>query len=352
MIEVTHGDYSVKMLADSISPYGVRLVTMETVYPRFIHSEMLRHRVQSHSVASSRAMPPNDVTSPDGTVKEGTISRVRNRPFVPATFNKRVKGMGVGEAFFGEGVAHSKHEWLLAASQMADRAEMLNDIGIDKSRINRLLEPFLFVTDIISATEWDNFFALRCPAGDEPDIDFPAQLEFQQIAILMREAMRQSTPQALSAGKLHLPKITEREMQHLITIRGDFDSVIGPVERDYSLVSSRRVARVSFDRHTDSEDFLDSRDKATALASDAHFSPFEHVATPISHLDIDDPERRAKLMVPAEVVYQIANGVDPRKAGVAMSDIWCGNFRGWFQFRKTFANEGNHAAALAQETCA
>ena len=49
--------YSARILLDSLSPSGARLTTMEVRYPRFIHSEMMTHRVFSRNAASSRAIP-------------------------------------------------------------------------------------------------------------------------------------------------------------------------------------------------------------------------------------------------------------------------------------------------------
>ena len=37
--------FSARVLLDSVSPAGVRLTTMEARYPRFIHAELLTHRV-------------------------------------------------------------------------------------------------------------------------------------------------------------------------------------------------------------------------------------------------------------------------------------------------------------------
>src|SRR3954453_12773250 len=84
------GPYYVRVLADSLSPDDVRLTTIEARYPRFIHAEVLRHRVDSHSVESSRARPLEDRTKPDSPIHKGTLSLVREEPFVPETFNKRV----------------------------------------------------------------------------------------------------------------------------------------------------------------------------------------------------------------------------------------------------------------------
>jgi hypothetical protein len=38
---------SAKIILDSVSPAGARITTMQLVYPRFIHSEFMTHRVFS-----------------------------------------------------------------------------------------------------------------------------------------------------------------------------------------------------------------------------------------------------------------------------------------------------------------
>lgn len=294
--------YDVKVLADSISPDGVRLTSMICTYPRFIHSEMLRHRVFSHSVASSRAIPT-----------EKQIERVRTDPFVPETFNKRVKGMGVGDELDPKMQMEARIAWIAAAEDAALHAEALNEIGIDKSRANRLLEPFLLVDDIITSTEWSNFFALR----DHP----AAQPEFQILARLMRETMETNEPQKLAYGQWHLPLVTSDELAelcadpHLLTM--------------FKMVSAGRCARVSFDRHNDEETRKASYERAEKLITSGHLSPFEHIARPI-----DDMGEGGK---PDYGMW------GPESA------VFVGNFRGWVQFRKSFPNEDNFAAILAAQ---
>ena len=51
-----------------------------------------------------------------------------------------------------------------------------------KQVANRLLEPFMWHTVIVTATEWDNFWNLRC----HPD----AQPEIRLVAEAMRAASR------------------------------------------------------------------------------------------------------------------------------------------------------------------
>jgi hypothetical protein len=49
--------HSTKILADSISPDGVRLTTLEVVMPRIVLAEFNTHRMLSRNSASSRAIP-------------------------------------------------------------------------------------------------------------------------------------------------------------------------------------------------------------------------------------------------------------------------------------------------------
>jgi thymidylate synthase ThyX len=50
-------DYAAKILADSLSPEGIRLTTFEVTFPRFILAEFNTHRMLSRNSASSRAIP-------------------------------------------------------------------------------------------------------------------------------------------------------------------------------------------------------------------------------------------------------------------------------------------------------
>lgn len=337
------GQYYVRVLADSISPEDVRLTTLECRYPRFIHAEVLRHRVDSHSVESSRAVPT-----------EINIKKVKEDPFVPESFNKRVKGMGVGEALDGEAREEAEKMWRESARAMAWRAGQLNDIGIDKSRANRLLEPFMYVKDIITATEWSNFLALRCPPGEDVDLDFPAQPEFQIFALLVRQALRLSDPKQLQHGWWHLPGATGLELHQLCQLRegktvGDPDAFVNDLKR----ACPRRLAKISFDNLNKPEDIEISIAKTGELVSFGHFSPTEHVARPMSFEDLmDGSPVQSKILVPAsEISRAIHSGMgnDPDMSFVECvntAQCWAGNFRGWVQFRKEISGEDDHARLL------
>jgi hypothetical protein len=348
-------DFAATILADSVSPDGVRVTTAEATFPRWMLPELNTHRLitraqfesellaileyeLSRNSASSRALPT-----------EKNIERVREHPYKPMTYNARVKGMGVGEEFDELRAMRAEAAWLAAAQSAVMHADILNEIGLDKSRVNRILEPFMWHTAIITATELENMFALRCPEGDTPDINFPAQLEFQQLMILLREAMRESEPRQLGRYDWHRPMVdVTRDIQGMQQAGWNIDNLdyenwgTGTTLLDYylNLAAGRRLARVSFDRHTDEEGIDASIKKARDLPEKAHWSPLEHVLRPIADEDLSDVILSQKIMLP--VALFDSRGYSHQKA-----NMWCGNVRGFIQFRKMFGYE--HNAMLTRE---
>jgi len=277
--------YEVRVVADSIGEHGKRLTTMVVVFPRFILAEVNTHRMLSRNSASSRAIPP-----------ERMIERVQLDPFVPETFNRRVKGMGVGEALDRTDQDRAREAWLNARDKSVAAALALLELDCDKSRINRLLEPFLWHTALISATEWSNFFALR----DHP----AAQPEFQIVARMMREAMEKSVPDMLSPGEWHLPFV---------------DQVGTPLPDSplyWPMVSAGRCFVVSYDKLDTimGEDDGASYERAMRGHKSGHWSPLEH---------------------PAQMLWGPSRPI--------------GNFVGFKQLRKWFADEDDFQKVLDQQ---
>lgn len=278
--------YDCQVLADSIHDEQ-RLVTVKVTFPRFILAEVNTHRVFSRNSASSRAIPT-----------ERIIERVEDDPFIPETFNKRVKGMGVGEALEGNNVAACRGTWLGARDFAVRQAKILMDLDVDKSRVNRLLEPFMWHTAIISSTEWDNFFALRDHEAAQP--------EFRILAGLMLDTMRASQPYEKRTHEWHLPFITMEEYNECEQNKIGWEYM--------AMVSAGRCARVSFDRAHEFEPITESHARAKRLMESGHLSPFEHQARP-ERLDEHGPNWRTS-----------ENH---------------SNFIGWIQFRKSIPYENN-----------
>lgn len=342
-------EFHVEVLADSIANQ-TRVTTVEATFPRWMLPELNTHRLitraqfdaelfdileyeLSRNSASSRAIPT-----------EKNIERVIAKPYVPATYNARVKGMGVGAEVDEETREKAEAEWFAAVRSAVRHATALNELGLDKSRVNRILEPFAWHTAILTATELENFYALRCPDGPVPDPSFPAQLEFQQLCILMRDAMNLSEPRKVGKNDWHRPFVNVTQDVAALEDDGhDIDEWSNEeVDRVLNLISGRRLARISFDRHTDTEGAGDSWAKAKDLPDKAHWSPLEHILRPMGKPDIDRYSDLApKILIPSSEMWSALteDGID--LDFIDLDKVWCGNVRGWVQFRKTFAYEEN-----------
>lgn len=247
--------YQVKILADSTA-HSVRLTTLQTTYPRIIHSELMTHRVFSRNAASSRAIPV-----------EKNIERVLADPFIPEAFAANKKGMqdagtdGVDQEW-------ARTQWRIGKDAAVSTARALATAGVHKHWANRLLEPFSWITTVISATDWENFFALRCHADAAP--------EFQKIAGTMREAMADSDPEELAPGDLHLPFVDYTVFDR----NGEPDE--NP-ERQLHIntqvkLSVARCARVSYLTQDGKRDIVADLALYERLKTSGHLSPFEHAA--------------------------------------------------------------------------
>ena len=265
--------YSAKILKDSISPLGHRLTTFEVTFPRIVLAEFNTHRMFSRNSASSRAIPV-----------EKMLSRVKDDPFVPQYWGKNQKGMQANAEVSDEDQMVAQTIWLCARDNAVQTALSLSRVGIHKQITNRLLEPFMWHTVIVTATEYQNFFALRC----HPD----AQPEIRRIAEMMRELYEGSTPTQLGVGEWHLPLIGDDETDL-------FALGVEAVKQ----ISAGRCARVSYLTHDGKRDPQADVELCERLRVSGHMSPLEHVACALDTNDV------------------------------------IGNFKGWKQYRKEFVGE-------------
>ena len=267
-----------KVVCDSLAPSGCRLTTMEARYPRFIHAEVMTHRVLSRNAASSRAIPVRKM-----------IDQVREHPALFTWWGKAQKGMQAREELTETERNGAIADWLWGRDQAIEVAERLLVRGMHKQNINRALEPYAWITVILSATTWDNFFRLRTHADAQP--------ELQSVARLMQTAYEDSVPQILAAGEWHTPYLQP-------------DEYILPLDQRKA-ISTGRCARVSYLTHAGTREIqadIDLHDRLKGgPESDpdepGHWSPFEHIAEALSQ-----PEQS-------------------------------GNFTGWRQYRKAFLSE-------------
>lgn len=331
--------YSAKILADSLSPLGDRLTSFEITFPRIVLAEFNTHRMFSRNSASSRAIPVRKI-----------LSRVVDDPFIPVHWGKNQSGMRAEAELNLNQQAEAREIWLEAMADNvyrvielqlsrygwdnADRLvceaiEFLHQVtgknwdnslswecflpkqklavletmvdlfeppfivdeealNVHKQIANRLLEPWMWHTVIVTSTEWSNFFALRTEGSAQPEI--------QTIANMMHELYHEHEPIELDYSQWHTPLVDPGEL----------------AGTDFSLqaVCTGRCCRVSYLTHDGKRDPASDVILHNSLLENGHMSPFEHPARP---------------MTPIE-----------KKA-----NPWSGNFYGWVQYRKTIENESD-----------
>lgn len=266
---------NVELLLDSVFPTGARLTTWQLTYPRFIHSELLTHRVLSKNSASSRAIP---------TAKLRAM--VREDPAMPVWWGKAQPGMQAKEELTGEALAKAKALWIRAMNAASMYHEEVEQAGLHKQITNRIIEPWMQITIIMSTTHMDNWLMLR----DHPD----AQPEIHAVAERMREAFERSEKdrlyQCLKPGMWHRPFWRPEDEEELTKRTFALDGIpsggrFGET-RDAlaNAIAIGRMARVSYLTHEGRRDMEEDLNLFRRLITSkpAHLSPSEHVARSLS----------------------------------------------------------------------
>ena len=153
-------------------------------FPKCLLAEFNTHRMLSKNWESSRARPVGSV-----------IQQVMTNPYIPS-FTGKAKGMQ-GATVSEETADRARYRWLNARDNAVLQVQELISIGIHKQDANRLLEPWMLVSGIVSATEWANFFKLR----NHPD----AQPAFQEFAAEMQRLDEGVTARPIELGKWYKP---------------------------------------------------------------------------------------------------------------------------------------------------
>lgn len=248
---------SAKVIAHSSHPFCPDLITVQARYPRFIHAECKTHRLiriddaeydllqevslmddpeLSRNASSSRAIPIDRM-----------IQDVLDDPAMPVEWGGNQPGMQAGAEIdrTDEAIAI----WLEARDHAVAAARSAQKLGLHKQIVNRLIEPFGHISVVITATEWDNFFVLRCHPAADPTM--------RTLAVAIMDAILVSTSTLIGQNEWHKP----------------YGGMV--------MHSAARCARVSYLNHDGTEPDTDKDDKLAGMLIDSgHWSPFEHQATP------------------------------------------------------------------------
>lgn len=270
-----------KIIEDSVSPGGVRLVTAQWRFPRVILAEVNTHRMLSKSSASSRAIPfyvdrPGRLRALGQ--RPSMLEMIEENPYYPIFWGKNQGGMQAWEEMSPEQIDLAVIDYQAAMYDACRHARNLWKLGLHKQDCNRLIEPFAWCTQVTSGTDWANMFALRTHKDAHP--------AFQLASRLLYAAIRRSAPTQLKDGEWHLPYVKERDL--------DVDQL-----KKISAVRCARVSYLNQDGDTSREQDLRLFNKLSESVP-KHMGPFDHVATP-------------------------GKGT--------------GNFRGWNQYRAEFKDE-------------
>lgn len=275
---------SARIVADSFYipspdvPEGVRLTTFEITHNRFILAEVNTHKVLSKNSASSRAIPV-----------EKQIKRIVDDIALPVVWPAEQKGMQGGEPLSPAAQEEVELRWMEAAQNSINTVLKMRRIPwaeedddnpdrevetLHKSVVNRLLEPFMHHTAVITGTAWENFFLQRAHKDAQP--------EFHAVAKLMLEQYRDTKPTQLQVGDWHLPYVNEDDITEVFAESGATEDAWLTLAK----ISAGRCARTSYLTQNGVRDLSEDLTLFGRLIdrdSDEdprHWSPLEHPATP------------------------------------------------------------------------
>ncbi len=338
---------SATIVADSINKQGNRITTMKVVFPRFILAEFNTHRLFTRNSASSRAIPVKKM-----------LKMIEESPFLPIAWQEEHSGMQGTKYLEGRDIDLANGRWLSAMRHSIEQVRFLAyNIKATKQLANRLLEPFMYHTVLVTFTESKNFFELRSPryTFDFNEInrdlvktykskkdaikDFPVLKNFTQedwlkankgqgeihimdLAEKMWDAMNNSVPRLLKAGEWHIPFGDNINLPPTIPIDAGYTLEEG-VQIRKAKIAVARCARLSYETLGDNPviDHDKDLDLYEILKASGHFSPFEHVARAMT-------EEEYYTKIKGEI-FSIRDVVAKDSEGYG----WDANFRGFIQMR-------------------
>lgn len=391
---------SAKINLHSINSRGQELATLEVVMPRYILAEFNTHRIKGKNSASSRAIPLlkmiNNVKENtfipsawqlEHTGMQGTVYLDKTKKYNLITFtsamittlqslqanskeyDKLEKHIKESVNLIDSCLSEYKHMektlddwWLLARDKAIEMASIFYVFSVTKQLANRLLEPFMYHKVLVSATEWENFFNLRCPrytweyedgtivakskeefikmfiarypTNGEAELhemelvdehlnpndsiewykinEGQADIHMMVLAEAIYDAKKESIPTKLKDGEWHLPFSNEIDLGKVASLSVNKDlSILELIQR----ISISRCARLSYQTLGDNPVIDYEKDLALyeSLTNSGHASPTEHIARAMT-----DEEHNT---------YIKQEGTNSQKG-------WCRNYRGFRQWRE------------------
>lgn len=311
-----------EIVADSISKSRKRITTFVLTYPRFIHSELMTHRVFSRNAMSSRAVPVEKMIE---LVQQKTAHPIhwgKNQPGMQAN-HEHDEDVVVDLSWILGGLNYTltrNEAWNHAMMFACTMAKGFADAGYHKQIVNRLIEPYQLMRTVVTSTEWDNWYWLR----DHED----AQPEIRELASQMLNLHNSSSPNVLDNDEWHIP-FYKNGVWTPHHVNDEMVDVNDYTVSDALKISASCCAQASFRNNDESLEKAQRVWDRLVGSVPKHSSPFEHQAKPMTNkrgtsLSSRDLKQSMKIW----------------NKGVTHTDIsgdaWSGNFKGWIQHRQLF----------------
>lgn len=371
-----------EIVAHSLSPQGDELISVLCTFPRIILAEVNTHRMLSKNTSSSRAIPFNKM-----------VEAIQENPFIPIAWQKDHKGMQGSEYFTEQkDIDANIKMWLHAKDYAIQSAIAANrNFSITKQLCNRLLEPFMWTTMLITGSRegWNNFFELRNPVyevghntfkskkevldyySDDPnfpelrrysDLDWlkinkgQAEIHMMTLAECIYDAVNESTPKQLERGEWHIP--FEMKIVEILAQVGSGNHSVGEQwTQDKVKISTAMAAHTSYtmiggEVVKSYEKWIELHDKLISY-DPPHSSPMEHCARAMSDLEYysnikgkvyTNYEDDGKTIYNAEYYPKVGENQDlfPFKGENPHNGNkygWCNNLKGFIPYRYLIDNK-------------
>lgn len=345
-----------EIVGHSLSPQGDELISVLCTFPRIILAEINTHRMLSKNTSSSRAIPFKKM-----------VEAIENDPFIPIAWQKHHSGMQGNEYLVHPlEIKEAQQMWKRSLDYALASAKDVYKTGVTKQLCNRLLEPFMWTTMLITGSKegWDNFFNLRLPEyylenipivnedlslssktitligkskkellkeinqidndsyndfktiiNNYSDLDWlklnkgQAEIHMMALAEKIYDAIQESVPIQLKPNEWHIPMISDLESLKLSTDDQIKLSVGRAANTSYTVVGDGKELTL--------EQAIKIHDKCKELN---HSSVFEHCARAMS-----------------EVEYTSSKSTGYTRKGEDQYG-WCNNFKGFIPYRYMIDN--------------
>ena len=298
---------------------GEEIITYKLTFPRIILSEINTYKMLEKNTSSSRAIP-----------FEKMVEVVEKEPFVPIAWQLSHRGMQGNEYITNPYVIEKKKGYWLDARDKAITAAsdlvsseirgthyeqnedgsfkeksviLINNSTVTKQLANRLLEPFMWVTQLITGTResFEHLFEQRCPVyelevcpdsvvyarskkefienydcfAEKDDLWWlqhnkgQAEIHFMDLAEKMYDALNESEPDILKEDEWHIP------FKKDILSKNDMISLENIIK-----ISVCLTAKVSYTKIGDENVITieKAREMYDRLKNSGHWSCFGHIA--------------------------------------------------------------------------